>query len=74
MLQPHLRPNFLAKRQAPQQTCGDCVAKFQVKRAAFSRSQFDVETQDPYAWFLPHHFRILRFLYSIKPIRMPPYL
>jgi hypothetical protein len=52
--------------QAPQQTCGDCVLQnsksgqppFQGCGKYDVWSQFDVETQDPYSWFLPQHFAL----------------
>jgi hypothetical protein len=40
--------NFTLK-EPPFQGCGKCDVW----------SQFDGETQDPYAWFLPHHFGLL---------------
>ena len=55
--------------QAPQQTCGDCVLQnCKSKQPPFQGcskydvlGQFDVETQGPYAWFLPQHFALPLF-------------
>jgi hypothetical protein len=55
---------FPCKNDSP--TCGDCVLQnFKSKQPPFQGcgkydvfTQFDVETQDPYAWFLPQHFAL----------------